>query len=143
MGTEFANHCDGWNGSACVNTSPDRALEHWVYLVLPTPLSPGKTYSIDTGTLAGNASKTNGIDDDALRQPFYAAMKGIFLHRSGIDIDPKYGEGFARPAPHNPTLTPGFKGQLKYTKTRYFDVSSSDAADADKAKWEAGIVGDI
>lgn len=262
-GTEFANHCDSWAGK-CVNTSPDRALEHWVYLVLPTPLQHGQSYTIDTGTLATNASTTTftfdeakvrseaihvntvayathapqkfgyvyswlgdlgGLDvstlvgrschlvptsggaavfdaklnfrkaktnvegaypadtpaqnflgsdvadcdfssfstpgeyvltvdgvgssfpfriaDDALRKPFYAAMKGLFIHRSGLEIKPEWAEGFSRPAPHNPTLTPGFAGKLKYTTTRYFDVSSSDAADADKAKWEAGIKGDI
>ena len=45
-GTEFANHCDSWT-SRCVNTAPDRALEHWVYLVLPSPLVRGRTYQID------------------------------------------------------------------------------------------------
>jgi endoglucanase len=262
-GTEFANHCDTWVGR-CVNTSPDRALEHWVYLVLPSRLLHGRTYQVSTGSLASNAtttaltfdetrlrseavhvnivayatqapqrygyvyhwmgdrggldvgplvgrgchlvrtsdqttvfdgtvafrkSKTNvetavsgdtpgnnflgadvaecdfssfstpgeyvlsvdgvgcsfpfRIDEDALRSPFYAAMKGIFLQRSGMAITAPYGDGFTRPAPHNPNLTPGFAGRLKYTSTRYFDVSSGDAGDADKALWESGIKGDI
>ena len=262
-GTEFSNHCDTWAGK-CVNTSPDRALEHWTYLTLPTPMQPGQSYTVDTGGLAKNAStttftfdaakvrseaihvnivaystkapakfgyiyhwlgdgggldvaplvgrschlvrtsdgasvfdakvafrkpKTNiegaypadtpgqnflgadvaecdfssfttpgeyvlavdgvgssfpfKIDGDALRRPFYAAMKGLFIHRSGIEIKPEWAEGYARPAPHNPTLTPGFAGKLKYTTTRYFDVTSGDASDADKAAWEAGIKGDI
>lgn len=263
-GTEFVDHCDTWNGSACVNTSPDRALEHWIYLVLPAPLQQGKTYTIDTSTLASNTSTTKltfdatklrseavhvntvayaakapakygyvyhwlgdlgGLDvapvvgrgchlvrtsdgakvfsstltfrkaknnvetgqasdtpqqnflgsdvadcdfssfttpgsyvivvdgvgssfpfrveDDAFRQPFYAAMKGLFINRSGITIEAQHAEGYTRPAPHNPTLTPGFAGKLKYTSTRYFDVSSGDASAADKAQWEAGIKGDI
>ena len=263
-GTEFANHCDSWNGSACVDTSPDRALEHWVYLVLPSPLQAGKTYTIDTGALATNASKTTitfdvtklrseavhvntvayqadapakygyvyawqgdlggldvsslvgrachlmrtsdgamvfdatlafrksktnvetayasdtpnqnflgsdvadcdfssfttpgeyalvvdgvgssfpfRIDPDAMRAPFDAAMKGLYIHRSGIEIQAQYAGGFSRPAPHNPEITPGFAGQLKYTTTRYFDVSNSDASPSDKAAWEAGIKGPI
>lgn len=262
--TEFANHCDSWNGSACVNSAPDRALEHWLYLVLPAPLQHGKHYVVDTGTLASNASTTaltfdetqlrsetihvntvayaaaapqkfgyvyawlgdlGGLDvaplvgrtcalvrtadgsvgfsaslqarksksnveiayasdtpqqnllgadvadcdfssfatpgeyvlrvdgvghsfpfrlePDALRRPFYAAMKGLYLHRSGIAIDAAHGEGFSRPAPHNPEVTPGFAGRLKYTTTRYFDVSSGDASAADKPTWEAGILGDL
>lgn len=263
-GTEFANHCDTWSGTACVNTAPDRALEHWLYLVLPSQLARGRTYKIDTGTLASNAQTTTitfdethlrseavhvnivayaaqapqrfgyvyhwlgdrggldvnslvgrachlvrtsdwasvfdgslafrkastnvetgqsgdtpgnnflgadvaecdfsafstpgayvlsvdgvgssfpfRIDNDALRQPFYAAMKGLYLQRSGIEISDPYGDGYTRPAPHNPNLTPGFAGQLKYTTTRYFDVSSSDAAAADKSLWESGIKGDL
>jgi MYXO-CTERM domain-containing protein len=70
-------------------------------------------------------------------------MKGLFINRSGIAIEAQHAEGYTRPAPHHPTLTPGFAGKLKYTSTRYFDVASGDASDADKAKWEAGIKGDI
>ncbi len=83
------------------------------------------------------------LHDDALRQPFYYAMKGIFLNRSGIAYDAKVSDGFARPAPHNPKLTPGFAGQLKYTSTRYEDVTSGDADEKDKPLWEAGLKGGI
>ena len=262
-GTEFANHCDTWNGSMCVDTTPDRAMEHWIYLVLPTAMKSGKTYTIDTGTLAANATttklvfdetkvrseaihvntvayassapakygyvyhwlgdlggldvtslvgrgchlvrtsdgtkafdatlqfrkgKTNvetayasdtpnqnflgsdvadcdfssfatageyvlavdgvgssfpfKIDPDAFRAPFYAAMKGLYLNRSDA-LDAQYAEGFSRPKPHDPKVTPNFAGMLKYTSTRYFDVSNSDASSNDKTAWEAGIKGDI
>lgn len=262
-GTEFANHCDTWSGK-CVNTSPDRAHEHWIYLVLPSALKRGKTYRVETGALASNASTTTftfdetrlrseaihvntvayaaqspakygyvyhwlgdrggldvgplvgrachlvrtsdrtvafsstlkarkgadnvetayptdtpganflgtavadcdfsafgapgeyvlsvdgvgssfpfRIDEDAFRKPFYAAMKGLFIQRSGIAIDAAHGEGYSRPAPHHPKLTPGFAGKLKYTSTRWFDVTSGDAAEADKPTWEAGIKGDL
>ncbi len=262
-GTEFSNHCDTWAGQ-CVNSAPDRALEHWLYLFLPSPLQRGKTYRIDTGDLAQNTSSTTlsydetrlrseaihvnlvaystrsqgkygyiyhwlgdrgGLDlspivgrpchlvrtsdgkavfsstvgfrkskdnvetgqaadtpranflgadvaecdfssfntpdeyvlsvdgvgcsfafriaEDALRQPFQLAMKGIFIQRSGIPISAAHAQGFTRPAPHNPGVTPGFAGQLKYTTTRLFDVSARDASAADKAIWEAGILGDI
>ena len=262
-GTEYANHCDTWT-NACVNTSPDRALEHWIYLVLPSRLVRGRTYQLDTGSLATNTKTTTitfdetrlrseavhvnivayaaqapqrfgyvyhwlgdrggldvsplvgkachlvrtsdrvavfdgllgfrkaksnvetaesgdtpsnnflgadvaecdfssfatpgeyvlsvdgvgcsfpfRIDGDALRRPFYAAMKGLFLQRSGLEITDPYGDGFTRPAPHHPKLTPGFAGKLKYTSTRYFDVSDGDASNDDKSLWEAGIKGDI
>ena len=57
-GAEFTWMCQGWDGSAgCINSDPDRVLEHWVYLVLPAPMQSGKTYTISTGTLAGNGSE--------------------------------------------------------------------------------------
>jgi MYXO-CTERM domain-containing protein len=261
--TEFANHCDTWSGR-CVNTSPDRAFEHWIYLTLPTPLQRGRTYQLDTGTLAGNMQTTSftydetrirseavhvnivayssraparygyvyhwmgdrggldvhslvghtcrivrtsdhaemftvpltfrsdatrietgqasdtpnanfegadvadcdftafstpgeyvlavdgvgssfpfRIDDDAFRPAFRAAMRGIFFQRSGIEITDANGEGYSRPAPHHPGVTPGFMGRLQYTTTRYFDVSNSDASMNDLAAWNAGIRGPI
>lgn len=80
---------------------------------------------------------------DAYREPFYYAMKGIFMNRSGIEIKAANGDGYPRPAPHHPGVTPGFAGRLKYTKTRHYDVSIEDSDPADKTLWDNGIVGDI
>src|SRR6185503_3925349 len=91
-GTEFANHCDSWNGSACVNTSPDRALEHWVYLVLPSPLQAGKTYTIDTGALATNASKTT-ITFDVTKLRSEAVHVNTVAYQA--DAPAKYGYVYA------------------------------------------------
>ena len=43
-GTDFA-----WS-----NVSPYCSREHWLYLALPQPMQRGKTYTVDTGTLATN-----------------------------------------------------------------------------------------
>lgn len=43
--TDFTWLCQGWNGN-CVNTDPDHAKEHWLYLELPFALQNGKTYQL-------------------------------------------------------------------------------------------------
>ncbi|MES2464338.1 MAG: glycoside hydrolase family 9 protein [Armatimonadota bacterium] len=53
-GTEFAWITDRWENGRAVNDRPDHAAEHWIYLTLPAPMTPGKTYTIRTGTLAQN-----------------------------------------------------------------------------------------
>jgi endoglucanase len=53
--TEFALLCQSYN-NGCVNTDPDHALEHWVYLYLPTPLQSGKTYTLTLDALAENVN---------------------------------------------------------------------------------------
>ncbi len=56
-GAEFTWMCQGWDNTlGCINTDPDRVLEHWIYLVLPSPMISGKTYTIGTGSLAENGS---------------------------------------------------------------------------------------
>lgn len=53
-GTDFAWIVDKWENNRAVNTRPDYAAEHWVYLELPTPLRSGSTYTLQTGNLAAN-----------------------------------------------------------------------------------------
>jgi hypothetical protein len=68
-GAEFTWMCQSWDGSeGCINSDPDRVLEHWLYLVLPDPMQSGKTYTISTGTLAGNGSEwTITFDESNIR----------------------------------------------------------------------------
>jgi endoglucanase len=75
-------------------------------------------------------------------QPFELVTKHIYHHRSGIALQPPYTT-FTRPAPHNPNTTPGFAGRLKYTSTRYFTLSNSDASSADIPLLEAGLKGPV
>src|SRR5690606_30037518 len=57
-GTEFTWLCQLWSsGTGCINSSPDHAKEHWLYLHLPEPLREGEKYVISTGDLAGNGSE--------------------------------------------------------------------------------------
>lgn len=65
-GTDFAWFVDRWENGHAVNTRPDHAKEHWVYLDLPTPLRNGKTYTVDTGRLASNGREWTLRHDDAV-----------------------------------------------------------------------------
>ena len=56
-GTDFAWFVDKWANGRAVNTRPDHAKEHWLYLFLPEPMKRGKTYAVDTGALATNGSQ--------------------------------------------------------------------------------------
>jgi hypothetical protein len=64
-GTDFAWFVDRWESGHAVNTRPDHAKEHWLYLGLPTPLRPGKTYTVSTGSLAGNGGEWTVVFDPA------------------------------------------------------------------------------
>jgi endoglucanase len=57
-GTEFTWLCQNWSQSVgCINSKPDHAKEHWIYLHLPEPLETGKKYNISTGDIAGNGKE--------------------------------------------------------------------------------------
>jgi endoglucanase len=244
-GTDFAWFVDRWENGHAVNTRPDHAKEHWLYLELPAPLRQGKTYTVATGTLAANgrewtfvfdpartrseavhvnllgyapaaprkyayvyhwmgdrgpldlrpyagrafrlideatgvtaftgklafrapanqpetAHKSDSppdgnflkadvhecdfskfakpgkyrvavdgigasfpfrIDADVYREAFRTVARALYHNRSGIALVAPYTE-FARPAPHNPKLTPGFAGKLIYTTVRYTEWGS-------------------
>jgi endoglucanase len=53
-GTDFAWFVDRWENGHAVNSRPDHAQEHWLYLALPAPLRAGKTYTVTTGGLAAS-----------------------------------------------------------------------------------------
>jgi endoglucanase len=89
----------------------------------------------------GRSNEFN-ISCNAMRTPFEYVMKGIFNNRSGIAINNPHTEAL-RPAPHNPILTPGFSGKLKYTTTTLCQVSAEDASKADSALWMSGLKGDL
>jgi hypothetical protein len=263
-GCDFAAIVEGWQDGHAVNKSPDHALEHWIYLELPSPLRPGSTLTVSAGDLLpgekslslrydprssrseavhvnligypttspakfgyvyhwmgdggglevrglqgkpfhlieqpsgavaftgevrfrfaketaetlqvqdspphGNYLKADvcecefaafakpgtyvlevdgvgcsfpfKIGDDVYREAFHTAVRGLYHNRSGIALTKPYTE-FERPAPHNPLLTPGFKGKLVYTKSRFVDWKNGDADLADKPAIVAGIVGPL
>ena len=82
------------------------------------------------------------LNSNVYDEVFYWTMKGLYQNRSGIALEAPYTDQ-PRPAPHNPNITPGFSGQLKYTSFRYPDATKSDNDPNDKPLWEAGIKGDI
>lgn len=63
------------------------------------------------------------IGADVYRRPFRILARGLYMSRSGIALTDPY-TSFHRPAPHNPNLTPGFKGKLQYSTMRYLDYGS-------------------
>ena len=87
------------------------------------------------------------ITDDLYRDVFYTSIRGLYHNRSGIELKMPYTE-FERKAPHNPLITPGFAGKLKYTTSRFIDWTNGDNDNAntdrpDKKAIEAGMKGSI
>ncbi|WP_404420440.1 chitobiase/beta-hexosaminidase C-terminal domain-containing protein [Nibricoccus sp. IMCC34717] len=102
--------------------------------------TPGEYRLVVPGIGASYAFKVNA---NVYREAFYWVMKAIYHRRSGVAIDSTFGE-FTRPAPHNPLLTPGFRGQLKYTTFKALDFSDGDGHNGGvKEKIEAGLKGDL
>jgi len=64
-GTDFAWFVDRWENNHAVNTRPDHAKEHWLYLRIPRPMDHGKTYTVDTGNLASNGQEWTVRFDEA------------------------------------------------------------------------------
>lgn len=82
------------------------------------------------------------IDADVYRAAFRTVARALYHNRSGIALTKPYTD-FERPAPHNPRLTPGFAGKLKYTTSRWIDWKNPDADPADRGAVEAGIKGPL
>jgi len=82
------------------------------------------------------------IAADLYRDVFYTTIRGLYHNRSGIELKKPYTE-FERKAPHNPLITTGFAGKLKYTTSRFIDWNNGDADATDKPAIEAGIKGSI
>jgi len=86
-GTEFTWICQGWN-NGCVNTSPDHVEEHWIYLYLPQPMQTGKTYLLQTGTLANNSSQWSFTFNEQ-------KLRSEAIHVNQIGYTPKAAEKYA------------------------------------------------
>ena len=57
-GTEFTWLCSGWSqSSGCINSQPDNAKEHWLYLYLPESLKQGEKYVLSTHEIASNGKE--------------------------------------------------------------------------------------
>jgi hypothetical protein len=79
------------------------------------------------------------VGADVYRGLFQSVTRALYSNRSGIALTAPYTT-FVRPAPHNPLVTPGFKGKLKYTALRFMDWGSEGG---DKTKLEQAIKGDL
>jgi endoglucanase len=77
------------------------------------------------------------IKEDVYEPAFYHVARALYHNRSGIALERPYTE-FTRPAPHNPSTTPGFKGKLQYTTVRMQEWGSEGG---DEAKLRAGFKG--
>ena len=63
------------------------------------------------------------LAEDVYRPAFRAVARALYHNRSGIALTKPFTE-FERPAPHNPKLTPGFAGKLRYTRLRFTEWGS-------------------
>jgi hypothetical protein len=79
------------------------------------------------------------IEEDIYREAFRTVARGLYHNRSGIALKAPFTT-FERPAPHNPSVTPGFKGKLMYTTVRWQEWGSEGG---DNAKLEAGFKGPL
>ena len=82
------------------------------------------------------------INADVYREAFRTTARGLYHNRSGIALTKPY-TAFERPAPHNPLLTPAFRGKLRYTTSRQIDWKNEDNDPADRPAIEAGIKGNL
>lgn len=63
-------------------------------------------------------SESFQIDSDVYRAPFFHVTRGLYHHRSGIELKEPYTSWW-RGACHNPNITPNF--HLRYSHYRYMD----------------------
>lgn len=63
-GTDFAWFADKWEQGRAVNTRPDHAKEHWLYLLMPEAMKRGRNYTLDTANLAANGRQWKWIFDE-------------------------------------------------------------------------------
>src|SRR5579872_992762 len=50
-GCDFSARVESWRDGHAVNQNPDHALEHWIYLEVPSPLREGSTVTVSSGDL--------------------------------------------------------------------------------------------
>ena len=69
------------------------------------------------------------VKSDVYREAFRTVIRGLYHNRSGVELKAPQTT-FTRPAPHNPSLTPGFTNKLLYTSVRFTEWGSEggDAA---------------
>lgn len=83
-GTEFADR-NIWTRQE--GLTDEWAKEHWVYLHLPTALQPGKTYTLNTGSLATNGSSWNFTYD-------VKSSRSEAVHVNNIGYDTRAGKKY-------------------------------------------------
>lgn len=113
-GTEFAWIVENWDQATnrAINTSPDHAKEHWIYLTLPQPMQRGKRYTLRVETdlnLDGPREREIAFDEKALRSeavhvnllghaPAAPEKFGYVYHwlgdAGGLDVVPLEGAAF-------------------------------------------------
>ena len=86
-GTEFKKDPEIWGGSSFNPTTKPWASEHDFYLVLNKPLKNGKTYNLNTGSLAANGSEWTFTYD-----PTQVRSEAVHVNTIGYAADaPKFG----------------------------------------------------
>ena len=131
-GTDFAWFVDRWENGRAVNTRADHAKEHWLYLELPSPMARGKTYTIDTGSLASNGRtwtlkfdeanvRSEAVHVNLLGYVPAATQKFAYVYhwmgdRGSLDLRPFAGRPFR--LIDQATGKPAFTGKLVFRAAR-------------------------
>ncbi len=142
-GTDFAWFVDKWENGRAVNTRPDHTQEHWLYLELPSPMQPGRSYRLSTGYLARNGTNWTLTFDIARARseavhvntlgyvPGAPEKYGYVYHWRGDrgSLDFKTGEGRAFHLVETNTGASMFDGQVRFrmakTNAETFHLSDS------------------
>lgn len=153
-GTEWALLCESYDPTiGCVNTSPDHADEHWLYLTLPTPLQRGKSYTLNTGQLGANGSTwTFTYDEKSIRseavhvnqigyKPNAALKYGYVYHWAGdlggLDLSAYAGKPFWVINTTNNQVA--YSGTLQLAKSKT-NVETGQAGDTPNANFAGADV---
>lgn len=130
-GTNFAWFTDRWENGIAVNDRPDHTKDHWIYLVLPSPLQPGKSYTLTTGNLSTKGPNSFSFTYDPARlrseavkvnllgyTPNAPQKFGYVFHWAGdlgpIDFKPYEGKPFH--ILHTATGETALSGTLQFRK---------------------------
>ena len=109
-GTDFGWIVDKYENGRTVNERPDYAAEHWLYLTLPAPMKPGKTYTVQTlGLTKKNGSRplvftvgtarSEAVHVNTLGYVPTAPQKFAYVYHwmgdaGGLDVKPMEGRPF-------------------------------------------------
>lgn len=127
--TEFTWLCQSYN-NGCINTSPDAAREHWIYLFLPHPLKNGQSYTLTTGSLATHSnsftftyhdqkSRSEAVHVNQLGyRPDAPGKYGYFYHwmgdKGGLNLSTWAGKSFSLVRTSDDVVV--FTGQVTFRK---------------------------
>lgn len=131
----------------------DFAREHWVYLQLPTPMQPGKTYVLNTGSLAKNGSqwtmkfdaataRSEAIHVNILGYSTLAPEKYAYIYHWGGDlgsIDFSAYEGQQFQLVNTATGSVAYTGTINWRQAKDFHETAWDADTRNQNFLEADV----
>src|SRR5882672_3322821 len=124
-GVDFAWMTEKWVNGRAVNTNPDHAKGHWIYLKLPSPLRSGSSYTVASGDLVPSltlrydehAARSEAVHVNLIGYPADSPAKfGYVYHWMGdadaLEVRPLAGKAFGLIA--QPAGTIAFSGKVAF-----------------------------